>query len=182
MIQPHVLDAGEPGRRRSLQGIVLLASGLLVMFVAFGFGSWFSGAASWVGFYLGARGRTLVGLAQVATCIGFATAIVVALMWYRRRCQRGAADIPLRAVLAACLILPIGSIFWAIFVDAIAYHYGQDIVRPAFDYAIMYLALGAMMPLALGVPWLVVFLRRRHLRTTGDPAGGHGAPKEGWES
>lgn len=171
MIQPVVVNADAPDQRRSLQGIVALASGLLVMFVAFGFGSWFSGAASWVGFYLGARGRTLVGLAQVTTCIGFATAVLVALMWYRRRCRRGAADIPLRAVLAACLILPIGNIFWAIFVDAVAYHYGQDIVRPAFDYAVMYLVVGGMLPLALGVPWLVLRLRRRHLRTTGGPAG-----------
>jgi hypothetical protein len=107
----------------------------------------------------------------VTTCIGFATAVVVALVWYRRRCLRGAADIPLRAVLAACLVLPMGSIFWAIFVDAIAYHYGRDIVRPAFDHAVMYLVLGGMLPLGLGVPWLVWRLRRRHSRTTDGPAG-----------
>ena len=171
MIRPHVLDAPAPFQHRSLQAIAALASGLLVMFVAFGFGAWFSGAASWVGFYLGARGRTLAGLAQVTTCIGFAMAVVVTLAWYRGRCRRGAADIPPRAVLAACLILPIGSIFWAIFVDAIAYHHGRDIVRPAFDHTVMYLVLGGLPPLALGVPWLVLYLRRRHPRTTGGPAG-----------
>jgi hypothetical protein len=46
MIQPDVVNADAPDQRRSLQGIVALVSGLLVMFVAFGFGSWFSGAAS----------------------------------------------------------------------------------------------------------------------------------------
>ena len=171
MVQPHVGDAPVPQQRRSLQAIVALASGLLVMFVAFGFGAWFSGAASWVGFYLGARGRTLAGLAQVTTCVGFATAVVVALAWYGRRCRRGASDIPPRAVLAACLILAVGSISWAIFVDATAYHYGQDIVRPAFDYALMFLVLGGLPPLALGVPLLVLHLRQRHPRTTGGPAG-----------
>ena len=172
MIRAHVMDAPAPRQRPSLQAIVALASGLLVMFVAFGFGAWFSGAASWVGFYLGARGRTLAGLAQVTTCIGFATAVVVTLAWYRRRCRRGASDIPPRAVLAACLILPVGSIFWAIFVDAIAYHYGRDIVRPAFDYAVMFLVLGGLPPLMLGVPLLVVRLgRRRHPQTTGGPVG-----------
>ena len=171
MVQPHVVDVPALRQRRSLQAIVALASGVLVMFVAFGFGAWFSGAASWVGFYLGARGRTLAGLAQVTTCIGFAIAIVVALAWYWRRCRRGASDIPPQAVLAACLILPMGSIFWAIFVDAIAYHYGRDIVRPAFDYAVMFLVLGGLPPLALGVPLLVLCLRRRHARTTAGPAG-----------
>ena len=171
MIQPHGVDPRAPRQRRSLQAIVALASGLLVMFVAFGFGAWFSGAASWVGFYLGARGRTLAGLAQVTTCIGFATAVVVTLAWYGRRCRRGASDIPPLAVLAACLILPTGSIFWAIFVDAIAYHYGRDVVRPAFDYAVMFLVLGGLPPLALGVPLLVLRLRRRHPQTTAGPAG-----------
>ena len=172
MIQPHIVDAPAPRQRRSLQAIVALASGLLVMFVAFGFGAWFSGAASWVGFYLGARGRTLAGLAQVTTCIGFATAVVVTLAWYRRRCRRGAVDVPPRAVLAACLVLPVGSIFWAIFVDAIAYHHGRDVVRPAFDDAVTYLVLGGLPPLALGVPWLALRLRRRrHPPTTGSPAG-----------
>lgn len=171
MIQPHIVDAPAPRQRRSLQGIVALASGVLVMFVAFGFGAWFSGAASWIGFYLGARGRTLAGLAQVTTCIGFAIAIVVTLAWYWRRCQRGASDIPPRAVLAACLTLPVGSIFWAIFVDATAYHHGRDVVRPAFDYAVMFLVLGGLPPLALGVPLLVLHLRRRHPRTTSGPAG-----------
>ena len=171
MIRPDVEDAASPRQRRSLQAVVALASGLLVMFVAFGFGAWFSGAASWVGFYLGARGRTLAGLAQVTTCIGFAIAIVVTLAWYRRRCRRGAVDVPPRAVLAACLILPMGGIFWAIFVDAIAYHYGRDVVRPAFDHAVMYLVLGGLPPLALGVPLLVLRLRRRHVRPAGGPAG-----------
>jgi hypothetical protein len=52
----------------------------------------------------------------------------------------------------------VGSIFWAIFVDAIAYHHGRDVVRPAFDYAVMFLVLGGLPPLA-------------HPRTTGGPAG-----------
>ena len=171
MIQPHIAAAPAPRQRRSLQAIVAPASGLLVMFVAFGFGAWFSGAASWVGFYLGARGRTLTGLAQVTTCIGFGIAVVVTLAWYRRRCRRGAADIPPRAVLAACLTLPVGSIFWAIFVDAIAYHYGRDVVRPAFDQTVTVLVLGGLPPLALGVPLLVLHLRRHHPRTTGSLAG-----------
>ena len=171
MIQPHVVDAPAPIQRRSLQAIGALASGVLVMFVAFGFGAWFTGAASWVGFYLGARGRTLAGLAQVTTCIGFAMAIIAALGWYWRRCRRGLSDIPPRAVLAACLILPAGGISWAIFVDAIAYHHGRDVVRPAFDYAVMFLVLGGLPPLALGVPLLVLWLRRRHPGTTGARAG-----------
>ena len=104
-------------------------------------------------------------------CIGFAIAVVATLAWYWRRCRRGASDIPPQAVLAACLTLPMGSIFWAIFVDAIAYHYGQEVVRPAFDYAVMFLVLGGLPPLALGVPLLVLHLRRRHPRTTGGPAG-----------
>ena len=42
-------------RARPLHRFVALASGLLLAFAAFGFGSWFSGAASWVDFYAGAR-------------------------------------------------------------------------------------------------------------------------------
>jgi hypothetical protein len=152
---------GSSGGGEPLQGVIAWSSGLLVSFVAFGFASWFSGAASWVGFYLGARGQTLVGLAQVTSGVGFAIAVVAALVWYRRRCAHGQTDIPQRAALAACLILPLGNIFWAIFVDAIAYHYGQDIVRPAFDDAIMYVVLGSLLPLCVGVPWLVLHLRRR---------------------
>jgi hypothetical protein len=154
-------DVGDGGQRRSLQGLIRLASGLLVAFAAFGFGSWFSGAASWIGFYAGARGGTLTGLAQAAAGVGFTLAVVVTLAWYRRRCRRGAADIPARAALAACLALPAGNICWAIFVDAIAYHYGEDIVRPAFDYAIMYVVLGGLLPLTVGIPWLAFRFRRR---------------------
>ena len=171
MIQPHVVNAPAPLQRRSLQAMIALGSGVLVMFVAFGFAAWFSGAASWVGFYLGARGRTLAGMAQVTTCIGFAIAVIVTLGWYWRRCRRGLSDIPPRAVLAACLILPVGSISWAIFVDAIAYHHGRDVVRPAFDYAVMFLVLGGLPPLALGVPLLVLCLRRRHPRAMGGTTG-----------
>jgi hypothetical protein len=143
-----------------MQRLLRLASGLLVFFAALGFTSWFSGAASWVGFYLGARGQTLAGLAQVTTGVGFALAVVTTLAWYSRRCRRGDTDIPSAAALAACLVLPLGNIFWAVFVDAIAYRYGEDIVRPAFDNAIMYPVLGGLLPLALGVPWLVSRLRR----------------------
>jgi uncharacterized membrane-anchored protein len=146
---------------RAAQWLLWLASGLLVTFFAFGFGAWLSGAASWVGFYAGARGRTLIALAQVATAAGFALGVAMTLAWYWRRCRRGNADISPWAALSACLVLPTGSIFWAIFVDAIAYHYGQDIVRPAFDYAIMYLVLGGVLPLAVGVPWLVSHLQTR---------------------
>lgn len=145
---------------RSRQALLTLLSGLVVAFVAFGVGSWFSGVASWVGFYLGARDQTLIGVAQGAACIGFAGAVAIALIWYRNRCRRGAAEIPLRMALGACLVLPIGNISWAIFVDAIAWHYGQDIVRPAFDMAIMYLILGGIVPLSIGVPWMVTRLRR----------------------
>ena len=138
-----------------------LASGLLVAFFAFGFGSWFSGAASWVGFYLGAREGALIRLAQVTAVAGFAIGIMITLAWYWRRCRRGEVAISPRAALIACLVLPLGNISWAIFVDAIAYHHGQDLVRPAFDNAIMYVVLGAIVPLALGVPWLISLLRRR---------------------
>ena len=161
MNQPRVANVDERRSAPSMQRMIHLASGLLVLFAAFGFGSWFSGASSWTGFYLGARGRTLTGLAQVSVGVGFALGVVITLTWYARRCRRGETDIPPRAVLAACLVLPLGSIFWAIFVDAIAYHYGQDIVRPAVDYAVMYLVLVGLLPLTLGVPWLVFRLRRR---------------------
>jgi len=158
--QPPVADADERRRGRAVQRVLRLTSGLLVFFVALGFTSWFSGAASWVGFYLGARGKTLVGLAQVTTGVGFALAVVTTLAWYSRRCRRGKTDIPPWAALAACLVLPLGNIFWAIFIDAIAYRYGEDIVRPAFDNAIMYPVLGGLLPLALGVPWGASRLRR----------------------
>jgi hypothetical protein len=59
-----------------------------------------------------------------------------------------------------CPVLPLGNISWSIFTDAIAYHYGQDIARPVYDYAIRYLVLGGLLPLTLGVPWLALRLRR----------------------
>jgi hypothetical protein len=167
MTHTHMADAAAPAQARSTHRILALASGLLVTFAAFGFGSWFSGAASWISFYLGAREQTLTGVAQATAGIGFVVAVIAILAWYRRRCRRGAAEISLPIVLAACLVLPLGNIFWAIFVDAIAYHYGQDIVRPAFDYAIMYVVLGGLLPLAVGVPWLVLRLRRRYARAVG---------------
>ncbi len=139
---------------------IRLTSGVLVLFFAIGFASWFSGAASWAGFYLGARGPVLTGLAQATMVLGFVLGVAGALAWYWRRCRRGDADISPRAAATACLVLPLGNVFWAIFVDAIAYHYGEDLVRPAFDYAIMYLVLGGLLPVTLGTPWLVSWLRR----------------------
>src|SRR5687767_3214598 len=101
MARVPVADAGGRPRDRSMQGLIWWASGLLVTFVAVGFGSWFSGAASWAGYYLGARGRALTGLAQAATGVGFALAVVVTLAWYRRRCRRGVTDVSPWLVLAA---------------------------------------------------------------------------------
>ena len=158
---PTTLVTSQTMRRRPGSRIVHAASGLLVLFAAVGAGAWLSGAASWAAFYLGARGSTLTGVAQATAAVGFALAIVLTIEWYRRRCRRGEADVPARAVLAAFVALAAGSIFWAIFVDAVAYHYGEDIVRPAFDYAIMYLILGGVLPLSVGVPWLAFYLRGR---------------------
>jgi hypothetical protein len=148
------------------QRLIRLGSGVLVLFVAFGFALWLCGACSWVGFYLGARGGTLVAVARVSTIVGFVGAVVVAVDWYRRRCRGGRADVPGWVAGAACLALPAGAIFWAIFVDAIAYHYGDDLVRPAFDYAIMPLVLGGVVPIAVGVP-LLFFRFARGAETRG---------------
>src|SRR5687767_2023957 len=101
--QPRVADAEGRRRGRAVQRLLRLTSGLLVYFVALGFTSWFSGAASWVGFYLGTRGKILVGLAQVTTGVGFALAVVTTLAWYSRRCRRGETEIPPWAALAACV-------------------------------------------------------------------------------
>jgi hypothetical protein len=90
-----------PAAGTSTQTPVRLASGLLVMFAAFGFGAWFSGLASWVAFYLGARGATLTGVAQGSVVAGVAAGVVGSLAWYRRRCRRGRADLPGGAVWAA---------------------------------------------------------------------------------
>lgn len=158
---PTTLVTSPTTRRSSGSRVVHAASGLLVLFAAVGAGAWLSGAASWAAFYLGARGSTLTGVAQATAAAGFALTIVLTIEWYRRRCRRGEADVPARAVLAACVVLAAGNIFWAIFVDAVAYHYGQDIVRPAFDYVIMYLILGGVLPLFIGVPWLAFYLRGR---------------------
>ena len=146
--------------RPSTQSLIRLSSGILVTFVAFGFGSWFSGLVSWIAFYAGARADTLTAVAQTSAVIGFALAVLAAVAWIWRRHTRGLTQIPLRVVPAAFLILPLGNIFWAIFVDAIAYHYGQDIVRPAFDYAIMYLVLGSVAPLTIATPLLLSYLQR----------------------
>ena len=149
-----------PRDRHRGQRLMCLASGVFVLFIATGVGSWVSGAASWVGFYAGARGQTLMTLSQVTMAIGFALGTALPLAWYGRRCRRGDADIPRWAALSACLALPVGSICWAIFVDATAWHYGRDIVRPAFDHALMYLVLGGVVPVTFGVPCLVFALRR----------------------
>ena len=107
----------------------------------------------------------MVAVARVSTMIGFVGAIIGAVDWYRRRCRGGQADVPTWVAAAACLALPAGGIFWAIFVDAIAYHYGEDLVRPAFDYTIMYLVLGALVPVTVGVPLLCLFLWRSRSRS-----------------
>src|SRR5687767_12695618 len=108
------VDTSGTTRRKPGGRVVHAASGLMVLFAAVGFGAWFSGAASWAAFYLGARGSTLTGVAQATAAVGFALAIILTIEWYRRRCRRGEVDVPARAVLAACLVLAAGSIFWAI--------------------------------------------------------------------
>ena len=156
-----VAVAAEERRHVGLQRVIALASGLLTAFAAFGFASWVSGAISWVAFYLGARGAVLTGLAQAAVFAGFALGLCLAVTWHLWRRRRGATDIPPAAALAACVILPLGNIFWATFVDAIAYHYGQDLVRPAFDLAVMWLVLGAVPVLTFTVPWILTRLARK---------------------
>jgi hypothetical protein len=159
--------AADAPARRSAQPLFTLVSGLLVAFAAFGFAAWFSGAASWIAFYLGARGRILTTTAQATAATGFTLAVVAILTAYRRRCRRGQTDIPPKAALAACLALFFGNVFWAVFTDATAYHYGEDLVRPAFDIALMYLVLGGVPPLAVGIPLFILHLRR-HARNAPD--------------
>lgn len=144
-----------------MQRLLTWISGLMVTFFAFGVAGAFCGAACWLGFYLGARGRTMITLAHVTTVVGFASGVAMAVGWYWRRCRSGNVAITPRAALVACLTLPIGSIVWAVLVDATAWHAREDIVRPAFDYAMMFLVLGAVLPMALAVPWVAVHLRRR---------------------
>jgi hypothetical protein len=145
----------------SLQRLIRVLSGLLVLFVAFGAGSWFSGLCSWIGFYLGARATALTAVAQHSAVIGFGAAVAGCLVWHRARIARGRRDLPFWTAPAAALALLLGNIFWAVFVDAIAWHYGSDIVRPAFDHAIMYLVLGATLPMAVMIPWLLTRMERR---------------------
>lgn len=145
----------------SMQRLLGWVSGLLLLFFTFGIASWFSGAVCWLGFYLGARGEALASLAKTTTVVGFALGIAGTVAWYVRRYRSGEAAITPKAALLACLVLPMGNIFWAIFVDATAWHHGKDVVRPAFDYAMMFLVLGSVPPLALIVPCLVFHLRRR---------------------
>jgi hypothetical protein len=127
---------------------------VLVGLVAFGFAAWLSGAAAWIAFYAGARGGVLAGVAQAAVVVGFLTAAIGATAWYACRCRRGEPGVPPRLALAACLALPLGGICWAVFVDATAWHYGQDVVRPAFDNAVLYPVLVGLPVLAVGVPLL----------------------------
>ena len=137
------------------------ASGLLVAFFAFGCAAVVSGAAAWAGFYLGARHDALAALAQATAVAGFAAGAGLPLALYARRCRRGATDVPGRAILAACLALPAGNLSWAVLVDATAWHHGVDVVRPAFDVTIMYLILGGLPVLTLGVPWALARLKRQ---------------------
>ena len=160
LAEPIEMSWSSPGLP-SLQRLLRLLSGPLLMFVTFGVGSWFSGLCSWIGFYLGAREGTLVAVAQYSAVAGFVAAVAGCLAWYHARVARGRADLPPWTVPVAFLALPIGNIFWAVFVDAIAWHYGADIVRPAFDYTMMYLVLGAALPMAVLVPWLLARVDRR---------------------
>ena len=148
-------------RSDSLQRLLRMVSGLVVTFFAFGFASWLCGAVCWLAFYAGARGANLSIVARIATVVGFIAGAVAPLVGYRRRCLRGKGDIPPLAALAACASLPVGGIFWAVFVDAIAWHHGRDVVRPAFDFAIMYVLLISVLPLAIGMPWVMKRSRTR---------------------
>jgi hypothetical protein len=94
MIESAAVADGKATHGQSLQRLLRLASGLLLAFVAFGFGAWFSGAVSWVGFYLGARGQALASLAQVTAGVGFAVG-VAGTPWYavaERMCRRISCD------------------------------------------------------------------------------------------
>jgi hypothetical protein len=155
------LETGLQGpANASTQRLIRLSSGILVTFAACGFGAWFSGAASWIAFYAGARGGVLTAVAQTSAATGFTLAAVACVAWIWWRHSRGVTHIPVHVIPAAFSILPLGSIFWAIFVDAIAYHYGRDIVRPAFDYVLMYIILGSVAPLGIATPLLISYLRR----------------------
>jgi hypothetical protein len=144
-----------------LQAVTRPASGVLVGFAAFGFAGWFSGLASWIAFYLGFRAGGLALVAQATAVAGFLLGAAGAVAWYARRCRRSEpAGVPPRVALAACLALPLGGICWAVFVDAIAWRYGQDVVRPAFDNAILYPVLVGLPLLAVAVPALASRLVR----------------------
>ena len=147
----------------SLQRLMRLLSGVLVLFVAFGTASWCLRVV-FVGCVLRWRARRDADRhGECAAVVGFIAAVGGCLAWYRIRVARGRPDLPFFAAPGASLALLLGNICWAVFVDATAWHYGSDIVRPAFDRAMMYLVLGATVPMAALIPWLLTRIERRTL-------------------
>ena len=155
-----VISSSEAGlaaaaTHRSIGQRLWWASGVLVLLFAFGAGAWTSGAAAWVVDGCGGGAATIVAAGEAGYVAGFVTAVMESILWYARRCRRGREDLSICHVAAAMLALPVGAIAWAIFVDAIAWHHREDLVRTPVDYVIMYTVLISAIPVAVGVPLIV---------------------------
>jgi hypothetical protein len=149
------------GNSRPISDRLQWASGVLALFQATGGGFFLSGLCAWIAEGIGLRGKVLIAIANGSLYLGFVAAVGIFIGWFAARCRRGDVYLSRRFILLGLLALPAGAISWAIFVDAIAWHLRRDIVRPAVDMAMMYLVLATVMPMAVGIPFVLSRVRRR---------------------
>lgn len=147
------------------KSILWLFTGGMVLILAVACGSILSGAATAVSAEMGIREKTLVAIAVSTLVAGFLVTLVAGLRDLAKLARRDEPALPRRWVVGSCVALFVAGPFWNLcvvhFQEPIS---GSDSVRIHFDDVLYALNLTLMLPLAVGVPLILLRLHRQARR------------------
>jgi hypothetical protein len=149
-----------------------LLTGLMVLIVAVAGGASLSGAVTAAAALGGVPDQTIVPIAVGTLLIGFAAFLVAGVRDLAMLARSGAASLPHRWLVGSIMALPVAGPFWSLCVVQIQESIsGSDAVRLAFDNVMYALVLGFVLPLAVGVPVMLMRLRAIHHGVTEGMSG-----------
>jgi hypothetical protein len=142
--------------------ILWLFSGFLLLEVAVACGAMVAVVVCAVAVVFGLRGEILSVMAVSLTLVGFCLGALAVLRGFVRVARRGETCIPARWLVSGMLSVPVCAPLWGLcMVFVVEPLTNSEAIRIAADNTIYALVLTTALPLALGVPLLLVRLYRR---------------------
>ena len=142
--------------------VLWLFSGILLLEVAISCGGTMGVISCSAAVVAGLRGEVLDAMAVALTLVGYSLGAIVVLRGFFRAARRSERCIPWRWLIPGMLSAPIAAPFWGVcMIFIIESRTNSESVRIAADNTMYSLVLATVLPLALGVPYLLGRLYRK---------------------